>query len=154
MINRGCTPALIASGKDSEMEKANLYEAVLLLNRGIDEAVHGLERLKRSKDPRLTPDYFDERLVLFEEQRARLNAYFCLNIEAGEELDADRFAKRYDEYRKALLDEVQVYRDVEALEQQRQAAGKPPKVRFLTPDEQREWESELPNVPEKSGDDE
>ena len=133
------------------MEKANLYEAVLLLNRGIDEAVHGLERLKRAKDFRLAPDYFDERLVMFEEQRARLNAYFCANIEPGEEIDADRFAKRYDEYRKALLDEVQVYRDVETVEQHRRAAGKPPKVHLLTPDEQREWESQSLKAAERDG---
>jgi hypothetical protein len=124
------------------MEKAHLYEAILLVNRGIDETVHGLERLKRVKDPRLTPDYFDERLVLFEEQRARLNAYFCSHVEHGEELDADRFEKRYDEYRKALLDEVQVYRDVQAVEEQRRLRGKPPQIRFLTEDEQRAWESQ------------
>jgi hypothetical protein len=47
------------------MQKANLYEAILLVNRGIDEAVHGLERLKRLKGSRLDPDYLDERLVLF-----------------------------------------------------------------------------------------
>lgn len=133
------------------MEKANLYEALLLLNRGIDEAIHGLERLKRIKDPRLTPDYFDGRLVMFEEQRARLNAYFCANIELGEEIDADRFAKRYDEYRKTLLDEVQVYRDVEAMEQRRRAAGEPPKVHFLTPDEQQKWESQPPKTPKRDG---
>jgi len=131
------------------MVKANLYEAILLLNRGVDEAVHGLERLKHVKDSRLAPDYFDERLVMFEEQRARLNAYFCANIEPGEELDADRFAKRYDEYRKRLLDEVQVYRDVEAVEQQRQAAGEPPKVHFLSSDEQHERESRRPKTPER-----
>jgi hypothetical protein len=133
------------------MEKANLYEAILLLNRGIDEAVHGLERLKRAKDPRLAPDYFDERLVMFEEQRARLNAYFCANIEPREEIDADRFAEHYEEYRKTLLDEVQVYRDVEAVEQHRRAAGKPPKVTFLTHGEEREWESQLPDKPERDG---
>jgi hypothetical protein len=133
------------------MEKANLYEALLLLNRGLDEAVHGLERLKRVKDSRLRPDYFDERLVMFEEQRARLNAYFCANIELGEEIDADRFAKRYDEYRKTLLDEVQVYRDVEAVEQHRRAAGKPPKVHFLTPDDHQKCESQPPDKPEMDG---
>ena len=122
------------------MEKAHLYEAILVVNRGIDEAVHGLERLKRLKDSRLTSEYFDERLVLFEEQRARLNAYFCNNVEQGEELDASRFEKRYGEYRKRALDEIQVYRDVEAVEEQRCADGKPPKVRFLTQDEQGEWE--------------
>ena len=32
------------------MQKAHLYEAILLVNRGVDEAVRGLERLKRAKD--------------------------------------------------------------------------------------------------------
>ena len=137
--------------RTAEMEKAHLYEAILLVNRGIDEAVHGLERLKRVKDSRLTPEYSDERLMLFEEQRARVNAYLCSNIEHGEELDADRFEKRYSEYRKATLDEVQVYRDVEAVEEQRRAERKPPKVRFLTPDEQRGWESQHPSASGKGG---
>ena len=32
------------------MQKAHLYEAILLVNRGIDDAVRGLEWLKRAKD--------------------------------------------------------------------------------------------------------
>lgn len=126
------------------MEKAHLYEAVLLLNRGIDEAVHGLERLKRLKDSRLDPAYFDQRLVLFEEQRARLNAYFCNNVENGEENDAARFEVRYREHRKVMLDEVQVYQDVQTVEERRRIEGKPPRVRFFTLDEQREWERLYP----------
>jgi hypothetical protein len=126
------------------MQKANLYEAILLVNRGIDEAVHGLERLKRLKDSRLDPGYFDERLLLFEEERSRVNAYFCNNVENGEELDAARFEKRSNEYRKATVDEIQVYRDVQAVELQRRSDGKPPKVRFLSHDEQREWERQYP----------
>lgn len=133
------------------MQKGDLYEAILLVNRGIDEAVHGLERLKRARNSHLATEYFDERLVLFEEQRARLNAYFCNNIEPGEQLDADRFEKRYSEYRKSLLDEVQVYRDVQVVEQHRQASGKPPKVRFLTPDEQRVCEPRSSNLSDKAG---
>ena len=126
------------------MEKAHLYEAILLVNRGTDEAVHGLERLKRLKDSPLSPEYLDERLVLFEEQRARLNAYFCNNIEHREELDAACFEKQYGEYGERALDEVQVYRDVEAVEEQRRADGTPPRVRFLTEDEQRAWERQYP----------
>jgi len=124
------------------MQKAHLYDAILLVNRGIDEAVHGLERLKRFKDPRMTADYFDERVVLFEEQRARVNAYFCNNVESGEEHDAARFEQYYSEYQKRALDEVQVYRNLEAVEERRTVEGKPPKARFLTDDEQKEWERE------------
>jgi hypothetical protein len=35
---------------------------------------------------------------------------------------------------------VQVYRDVQVLEARRSSEGKPPKVRFFAPEEQREWE--------------
>ena len=31
------------------MQKAHIYEAILLVNRGVDEAVRGLERLKPSE---------------------------------------------------------------------------------------------------------
>ena len=36
--------------EEIQMQKAHLYEAILLVNRGVDEAVRGLERLKRAKD--------------------------------------------------------------------------------------------------------
>jgi len=49
------------------MQKAHLYEAILLVNRGVDEAVRGLERLKRAKDSELSPSCFDEELVLLED---------------------------------------------------------------------------------------
>jgi hypothetical protein len=130
------------------MQKANLYEAILLVNRGIDETVRGLERLKRFRGSRLSPEYLDERLVLFEEQRARLNAYFCNNIETGEVHDAALFEERYREYREEILDEVQVYRDVAVMEQRRRVEGSAPKVRFLTQEEQREWERQYPKAPQ------
>lgn len=61
--------------KDYQNGEAQLYEALLLVNRGIDEAVHGLERLKHIGHSRLASGCFDERLVLLEGQRARLSAY-------------------------------------------------------------------------------
>jgi hypothetical protein len=133
------------------MQKAHLYEAILLVNRGIDEAVHGLERLKRLKDFRLDPEYSDERVTLFEEERARLNFYLCKKIEGGEEHDANRFEQRNREYQKQALDEVQVYRDVEAVEERRRIEGRPPKVRFLTEEEQREWERQYQKPPNSTG---
>jgi len=42
---------------------------------------------------------------------------------------------------------VQVYRDVAVLEDRRRIEGKPPKVRFFTPEEQREWERQYPEAP-------
>jgi hypothetical protein len=129
------------------MQKAHLYEAILLVNRGIDETVHGLERLKRLKGSRLDPEYLDERLVLFEEQRARLNGYFCNKIENGEIHDATLFEQRYRKYREEALDEVQVYRDVAVVELRRRLEGNLPKVRFLAEGEQGEWERQYPKAP-------
>jgi hypothetical protein len=129
------------------MQRAHLYEAILLVNRGVDEAVRGLERLKRAKDSQLDPLCFDEELVLFEGHRARLNSYFCSILQRAEQQDSVRFEARHHEYEKNTLDEVQVYRDVRALEDRRRNEGKPPKVRFLTPEEQREWERQYPRQP-------
>jgi len=126
------------------MQKAHLYEAILLVNRGVDEAVRGLERLKRAKESQLNPSYFDEELVLFEDHRARLNSFFCSALQRSELQDSARFGTRYREYEKNTLDEVQVYRDVRVLEDRRRVEGNPPKVRFFTQEEQRDWERQYP----------
>jgi hypothetical protein len=122
------------------MQKAHMYEAILLVNRGIDEAVQGLERLKRAKDSGLDPACFDEKVALFEIHRASLNSYFCSNVGSNEDRDVARFERKHREYEKNTLDEVQVYRDLRAVEERRRIEGKPPKVRFLTEQEQWEWE--------------
>jgi len=127
------------------MQKAHLYEAILLVNRGVDEAVRGIERLKRVKDSQLDSSCFDEELVLFEDHRARLNSYFCSTLQRTEQQDSVRFETRHREYDKNTLDEVQVYRDVQVLEDRRRVEGKPPKVRFFTVEEQLEWERQYPN---------
>ncbi|MFZ0581432.1 MAG: hypothetical protein WA690_08535 [Candidatus Acidiferrales bacterium] len=126
------------------MQKAHLYEAILLVNRGIDEAVRGLERFKRAKDSGLNPAYFDEKLTLFEVHRALLNGYFCNNVEGIELRDEARFSKRHREHEKRMLDEVQVYQDVKAMEENRRIEGRAPRVRFLSSDERRDWERQYP----------
>ena len=122
------------------MQKAHLFEAILLVNRGLDEAVQGLERLKRAKYSGLDPACFDEKVTLFETHRASINSYFCNNVGRSEDRDVARFEQRHREYEKNTLDEVQVYRDLRAVEERRRIEGKPPKVRFLTEEEQ--WERE------------
>jgi len=129
------------------MQKAYLYEAILLVNRGVDDAVRGLERLKRAKDSGLKPSYFDEKATLFEVHRAALNGYFCNNIESGENRDEARFEKRHREYEKEKLDEVQVYQDVRAIEESRRREGKAPRVRFFSSEEQHAWEQQYPKPP-------
>jgi hypothetical protein len=129
------------------MQKAHLYEAILLVNRGVDEAVRGLERLKRIKGSQLDSACFDEELVLLEERRARLNSYFCSVLQRAEEQDSIRFEARYREFEKNNLDEVQVYRDVRVVEDRRRVEGRPAKVRFFTQEEQRGWERLYPTPP-------
>ena len=129
------------------MQKAHLCEAILLVNRGIDEAVRGLERLKRGKDSGLKPGYFDEKLTLFEMHRALLNGYFCNNIQNSENRDDARFDRLHREYEKKALDEVQVYRDVQAMEESRRLEGRAPRVRFLSTEEQQAWERQYPKPP-------
>ena len=129
------------------MQKAHLYEAILLVNRGIDDVVRGLERLKRSKDSGLNPAYFDEKLTLFEVHRALLNGCFCNNVEGSERRDEARFATRHREHEKRMLDDVQVYQDVQTVEESRRLEGKAPRVRFLSSDEQLEWERQYPKPP-------
>jgi hypothetical protein len=102
-----------------QMQKARLYEAILLVNRGVDEAVRGLERLKRAKDSQLDSSCFDEELVLFDDHRARLNSYFCSVLQRSEQHDSVRFEARSREYEKRTLDEIQVYRDVQVVEDRR-----------------------------------
>ena len=126
------------------MQKAHLYEAILLVNRGIDDAVRGLERLKRTKDSGLNATYFDEKLTLFEVHRALLNGCFCNNVEGSERRDEARFAKRHREHERRMLDEVQVYQDVQATEESRRREGKAPRVRFLSSEEQQTWERQYP----------
>jgi hypothetical protein len=133
------------------MQKAHLYEAILLVNRGIDEVVQGLERLKRARDSSLDPACFDEKVTLFEIHRASLNSYFCNNVGRNEDLDAARFERKHREYEKNALDEVQVYQDLRAVEERRRMEGKPPKVRFFTEEEEREWKRQYPRSPEDVG---
>jgi hypothetical protein len=88
------------------MQKARLYEAICLVNPGIDQAIRGLGRLKHAKDSGLNSAYFDEKLVLFEYHRARLNAYFCNSLQSREHQDSAHFEKRHREYENDVLDEV------------------------------------------------
>jgi hypothetical protein len=129
------------------MQKAHLCEAILLVTRGIDDAVPGLERLKRAKDSGLNPAYFDERLTLFEVHRPLLNSYFCNSVEGIELRDEACLAKGHREHEKRMLDEVRLYLDVRAVEESRRAEGKAPRVRFLNSDEQQGWERQYPKPP-------
>jgi len=135
------------------MQKAHLYEAIFLFNHGMDEAVRGLERLKRAPD--LDTATVDRTRVLFEAERADMNAHFCNNVEGAEGSDASNFDKRVREFEKETVDAVKVYADVQFVEERRRRAGQPPVVRFLTSAEQKRWKrpdsSKSKGVSDKSG---
>lgn len=99
----------------------------------------------------MEPACFDEKVTLFELHRASLNSYFCNNIGRNEDRDVAQFERKQREYEKKNLDEVQVYRDLRAVEERRRIEGKPPKVRFLTDEEQWEWERQYLRQTEDAG---
>jgi hypothetical protein len=132
------------------MQKAHLYEAIFLFNHGMDEAVRGLERLKRAPD--LDAATVDRTRVLFEGERADMNTHFCNNIEGAESADASNFDKRVREIEKETLDAVKVYEDVQFIEERRRKAGQPPVVRFLTSAEQKRWKRPDSSKPEDGSD--
>jgi hypothetical protein len=103
------------------MQKAHLYEAIFLFNHGMDEAVRGLERLKRAPD--LDAATVDRTRVLFEGERADMNTHFCNNIEGAESSDASNFDKRVREIEKETLDAAKVYEDVPFIEGRRRREG-------------------------------
>jgi hypothetical protein len=132
------------------MQKAHLYEAIFLFNHGMDEAVRGLERLKRAPD--LDAATVDRTRVLFEAERADMNTHFCNNVEGAEGSDASNFDKRVREIEKETLDAVKVYEDVQFIEERRRKEGQPPVVRFLTSAEQKRWRPPDPLKPKGAGD--
>ena len=132
------------------MQKAHLYEAIFLFNHGMDEAVRGLERLKRAPD--LNSGAVDKVRVLFEAGRADINSHFCNNLEGAETADAADFDKRVRERRKETLDAVTVYEDVQIIEERRRKEGEPPVVRFLTRAEQKSWKKQDSSKSKRAGD--
>jgi hypothetical protein len=140
-----------AKERQETMQKAQLYEAIFSVNKGIDEAVRGLEQLNRAKDSGLSPVCVNERITLFELHRASLNAFFCDNMGRSEERDVARFEDAYREYEKNTIDEIQVYRDLLAVEERRRIEGKPPRIRFLTLEEQQQWQRQYPKPPDNAG---
>jgi hypothetical protein len=113
------------------MEKAHLYEALYLVNHGIDEAVRGVQRLKKA--PKLFMETYHKSMAGLERRRAIINLQFMLEMRKLEEDDESRFAEEFNVW---LSDEpltneeiCQLMREVE---RQRKQEGKPPLVQFLT----------------------
>jgi hypothetical protein len=117
------------------MEKAHLFEALYLVNRGIDEAARGMARLKRAHEIEIDP--LAQALANFEEYRCRVNLQFLSDVRPSEERDLKRFEEETDFFGYNPLDDPDAaYGLVRIFEERRKEEGKPPLVQFLTPPEQ------------------
>ncbi len=74
------------------MQKAHLIEALYLVNQGTDEAVRGLQRLK--KVPGFTEEIYGDTLKTLEHARANVNLQFFGDMRASEQKDATHFQRR------------------------------------------------------------
>ena len=74
------------------MQKGHLYEAISLLNHGVDEAVRGLERLKKA--PGVAEGPYRATVATLEHARAQVNLRFLADMEQAEKRDAARYEHR------------------------------------------------------------
>jgi hypothetical protein len=111
------------------MEKAHLYEALYLVNHGIDEAVRGVQRLKKS--PHFFMETYHKSMAGLERRRSRINLQFMLEMRKLEEDDESRFEEEYNVW---LSDEPltndEICQLMRAVERERKLEGKPPLVQF------------------------
>jgi len=117
------------------MQKAHLYEALYLVNHGIDEAVRGVQRLKKA--PHAFREVYYKSVAGLERRRALINGQFMHEM-AGEEEDNVAFFE--EEYNRWLsddpLDNEEIYKLVRFIEDQRKKMGEPPLIQFLKPKKQ------------------
>jgi len=113
------------------MEKAHLYEALYLVNHGIDEAVRGVQRLK--KCPKLFMETYHKSMAGLERRRAIINLQFMLEMRKLEEDDESYFNEEFNVW---LSDDPltndEICRLMREVERQRKQEGKPPLVQFLS----------------------
>jgi hypothetical protein len=114
------------------MQKAHLYEALYLVNHGIDEAVRGVQRLKKA--PHAFREVYYKSVAGLERRRALINGQFMHEM-SGEEEDNSYFFE--EEFNRWLsddpLDNEEIYKLVRFVEDQRKKMGEPPLVQFLKP---------------------
>src|SRR5260370_28875582 len=112
------------------MEKAHLYEVLYLVNHGIDEAVRGVQRLKKS--PKLFMEAYQKSMVGLQRRRSIINLQFMLEMRKLEEDDESRFEEEFNLW---LSDEPltndEICRLMRGVERERKLEGKPPLVQFL-----------------------
>ena len=72
------------------MQKAHLFEALLMVNQGIDHAVQGLQRLKKKSD--LVQEPYGEAIGRLESDRKQWNLRFFAAMETSQHGDAEQMA--------------------------------------------------------------
>jgi len=112
------------------MEKAHLYEALYLVNHGIDEAVRGVQRLKKS--PKLFMEIYHKSMAGLERRRAIINLQFMLEMRKLEEDDESRFEEEFNLW---LSDEPltndEICQLMRTVERERKREGKRPLLQFV-----------------------
>jgi hypothetical protein len=73
------------------MQKAHLIEALYLVNQGTDEAVRGLQRLKKAAG--FKEETYGDTLATLEHARAKVNLQFFSDMQASEQKDATHFER-------------------------------------------------------------
>src|SRR5947208_10102884 len=113
------------------MVKAHLYEALYLVNHGIDEAVRGVQRLKKS--PQLFMEAYHKSMAVLERRRSIINLQFMLEMRKLEEDDESSFEEEFNVW---LSDEPLTNNEIcqlmRGVERERKLEGKPPLVQFLS----------------------
>jgi len=73
------------------MQKAHLIEALYLVNQGTDDAVRGLQRLKKA--PGFKEEIYGDTLATLEHARAKVNLQFFGDMQASEQKDVTHFER-------------------------------------------------------------
>jgi hypothetical protein len=74
-----------------KMQKAHLFEALLMVNQGFDNAVQGLQRLKKKSDVLQQP--FAETVARLESDRAQVNVRFFAVMEARQQRETEQLIR-------------------------------------------------------------
>jgi hypothetical protein len=118
------------------MQKAHLYEALYLVNHGIDEAVRGVQRLKKA--PHAFREVYYKSVAGLERRRALINGQFMHEMSGEEEDNASFFEEEFNRWLSDdPLDNEEIYKLVRSSRtNQRKKMGEPPLVQFLKPKKQ------------------
>jgi len=119
------------------MQKAHLYEALYLVNHGIDEAVRGVQRLKKA--PHAFREVYYKSVAGMERRRALINGQFMHEMSGEEEDNASYFEEEFNRWLSDdPLDNEEIYKLVRFVEDHRKRMGEPPLVQFLKPKKRKE----------------